>query len=77
VVTLSFQIGEWKAARITLVGSQPKLQNELRVSAFESDRCPKTAEATVSVIAPAICDAIFSAPGKRLRRPPIRNEDLA
>jgi CO/xanthine dehydrogenase Mo-binding subunit len=29
------------------------------------------------VIAPAISNAIFSATGKRVRRLPIRNEDLA
>lgn len=34
-------------------------------------------EPTVPVIAPAICNAIFSATGKRLRRLPIRKEDLA
>lgn len=34
-------------------------------------------EPTVPVIAPAISNAIFSASGKRLRRLPIRNEDLA
>lgn len=34
-------------------------------------------EPTVPVIAPAIANAIFSATGKRLRRLPIRNEDLA
>jgi len=32
---------------------------------------------TVPVIAPAICNTICSATGKRLRRLPIRNEDLA
>lgn len=34
-------------------------------------------EPTVPVIAPAISNAIFSATGKRVRRLPIRNEDLA
>jgi isoquinoline 1-oxidoreductase subunit beta len=34
-------------------------------------------EPIVAVIAPAICNAIFSATGKRLRRLPIRSRDLA
>ena len=34
-------------------------------------------EPIVAVIAPAICNAIFAASGKRLRRLPIRAEDLA
>jgi isoquinoline 1-oxidoreductase subunit beta len=34
-------------------------------------------EPTVPVIAPAICNAIYQATGKRLRRLPIRAEDLA
>jgi len=34
-------------------------------------------EPTVPVIASAICNAIFQATGKRLRRLPIRSEDLA
>src|SRR5207302_5715766 len=34
-------------------------------------------EPTVPVIATAICNAIFSATGKRVRRLPIRSEDVA
>ena len=34
-------------------------------------------EPTVPVIAPAICNALYAATGKRLRRLPIRKEDLA
>ncbi len=50
----------------------------IEVHLVSSDEMPAgIGEPTVPVIAPAICNAIFAAKGKRLRRLPIRSEDLA
>jgi isoquinoline 1-oxidoreductase beta subunit len=50
----------------------------IEVHLVMSDEAPTgIGEPTVPVIAPAICNAIFSATGKRLRRLPIRAQDLA
>ena len=50
----------------------------IEVHLVSSDEAPTgIGEPTVPVIAPAICNAIFAAKGKRLRRLPIRAEDLA
>ncbi len=50
----------------------------IEVHLVSSDERPTgIGEPTVPVIAPAICNAIFAAKGQRLRRLPIRPEDLA
>jgi isoquinoline 1-oxidoreductase subunit beta len=50
----------------------------IEVHLVQSDEAPTgIGEPTVPVIAPAICNAVFAATRKRLRRLPIRAEDLA
>jgi isoquinoline 1-oxidoreductase beta subunit len=50
----------------------------IEVHVVESSEAPTgIGEPTVPVIAPAICNAIHAATGKRLRRLPIRASDLA
>jgi len=50
----------------------------IEVHLVSSEEAPTgIGEPTVPVIAPAICNAIFAAKGKRIRRLPIRAEDLA
>lgn len=50
----------------------------VEVHVTESDEKPTgIGEPIVTVVAPSVCNAIFAATGKRLRRLPIRAEDLA
>ena len=50
----------------------------IEVHLIASDQAPTgIGEPTVPVVAPAICNAIFAATGKRLRRLPIGQQDLA
>jgi isoquinoline 1-oxidoreductase beta subunit len=50
----------------------------VEVHVTQSDEKPTgIGEPIVTVVAPSVCNAIFAATGKRLRRLPIRAEDLA
>ncbi|MCU1258002.1 MAG: aldehyde oxidase and xanthine dehydrogenase, molybdopterin binding [Bryobacterales bacterium] len=51
---------------------------QVDVHIVETENAPGgIGEASVPPIAPAVCNAIYAATGKRIRRLPIRAEDLA
>jgi isoquinoline 1-oxidoreductase subunit beta len=68
------QQGNFDTYDVLRIDEMPRID----VHIVETDNNPGgIGEASVPPIAPAVANAIFAATGKRLRRLPIRNQDIA
>jgi isoquinoline 1-oxidoreductase beta subunit len=68
------QQGNFNDYEMMRIGETPKTEVHLVMS---NERPTGIGEPGLPVAAPAVCNAIFAATGKRIRRLPIRAEDLA
>ncbi len=66
--------GNFNSYRLLRLSETPKIETFLRTSGGKS--WGGIGEPSVAPVAPAVCNAIFAATGKRVRSLPLKNLDL-